>query len=449
MVILMTSSLKDHIAAAGRGQKLLAATGRNQRVALLEAYAAKLKEARISLADTLAQDAKKTIKDAQSEVDASVDIIGKTIKDTALTDLGDMVREKIRLPVGLIGLITSYNFPMVVAHWNIAPALLAGNAVLWKPSEKTPKAAVECKKLFDAAAGEYKDVLQIVEGNRGLGAELVADEAVDMISATGSVAMGEAIKKTLAAKKNNSVPPILELGGNNAAVIGEAMTDAHLSFAITAIFSSFLGTTGQRCTNTRRLVVHEKWLDKTVSEAERILGEFITSGAIRDPENGYGYNILIDAAAEAGFEAAKAQAVKEGGRLLFGGQGEPALAVMPAQTAIMHVETFAPLLYIVPFAGGIDAAMKLVNAPDNAGLTNGIYTLSRKEADQFVALNEAGHSVINSPKGTGTPAFGMGFGGNKASGLGEILWSADPLAAFTKPHPVKRVALNKTIPLAT
>lgn len=441
-------SLDSQVSAAQNAQKTFAKTGRKQRVSLLDAYAAALQAARALLAETLAQSAKKTLKDAQAEVDASIDIIHKTIKNTALPDVGDMVVERRRKPVGIVGLITSFNFPMVVAHWNIAPALLAGNAVLWKPSEKTPEAALACKNIFDTVAGEMKDLLQIVNGNRTIGAALVAHEDVDMISATGSVAMGEAIRNALAAKKNNNVPPILELGGNNAVVIGEKMDEAHLQFALNSILSSFLGTTGQRCTNTRRLIVHSAWFERAVAGLEQKIGEFIASGAMRNAENSYGYNQLIDEGAVAHFEQAKAQALKEGARILFGGAGEPALAVMKSQTPVMHTETFAPLLYVVPYSGAIEEAMKLVNAPANAGLVNGMYTLSAKEAERFAQLNEAGHSVINSPRGTGTPANGMGFGGNKDSGSGEILWSGDPLAAFTRPEGVKRVAVNKTIPLA-
>ncbi|MDX2073727.1 MAG: aldehyde dehydrogenase family protein [Alphaproteobacteria bacterium] len=443
-----TTRMMQAIADARAAQEKLETLGRKGRESLLLAYAEALKNSQPHLVETLARDAKKTMKDAQAEVAASIDIIGKTVRDATLPDMGDMVRERRRLPVGVVGLITSFNFPMVVAHWNIAPALLAGNAVLWKPSEKTPLAAFECKKIWDAVAGDYCDALQIVGGNRELGAAMVADEAVDMISATGSVAMGEAIKKSLAAKKNNSVPPILELGGNNALVIGAQMNDDHLGFALGALLSSFLGTTGQRCTNTRRLIVHEQWCEKTVSGMERLLGEFIASGAMRDPENIYGYNALIDRDAMERFAQAKAQAAAEGGRILFGGEGEPALAVMPSQTSIMHTETFAPLLYIVPYRGDIRDAMALVNAPDNAGLVNGIYTLGAGEVAEFILLNQAGHSVVNSPKGTGTPAFGMGFGGNKASGAGEILWGGDPLAAFTRPGGTRRVAINKLIPLS-
>lgn len=440
-------SLSVLVADAGIAQKNWALVSRGRRVLLLESYAQHLQQSRQQLAEILAQDARKTAKDAQSEVDAAIESIHKTIRDTTMPELGDMVREKIRPSVGIVGLITSFNFPMVVAHWTIAPALLAGNAVIWKPSEKTPRVALLCKEIFDAVAGDHKNILQLLQGDRQLGAAMVADEGVDMIAATGSVMMGESIARMLAAKKNNKVPPLLELGGNNALVIAASMSDAHLAFAVDALMSSFLGSTGQRCTNTRRLIVHEAWFDKTLTQIEQWLRAWIASGSLRDPENIYGYNRLIDAQAEAQFDAAKMQAVKEGGRLLFGGEGEPALAIMPEQTAVMHTETFAPLLYIVPYRGTIEAAMQLVNAPENAGLVNGVYTLSQAEADQFVALNEAGHSVINSPKGTGTPAFGMGFGGNKASGVGEILWSNDPLAAFTRPHPAKRVAVNKTIAL--
>ena len=445
---MIQHSLATQIEAAKKAQTHLATQPRGARVALLEAYALALKNQRVELATIVSDDAKKTLKDAQAEVDASIDVIHKIIRETTLADLGDMQRERRRVPVGIVGLITSFNFPVVVAHWTMVPALLAGNAVLWKPSEKTPLAARACKKIFDSAASENADLLHIVEGGRDAGAALVADEAVDMISATGSVAMGVAIEKTLANKKNNAVPPILELGGNNGVILGTMMSDAHLEFAIAAILTSFLGTTGQRCTNTRRLFVPRAWLEKTIAGFSAKLKDFIDSGAILDAENAYGYRELIDADAAARMQAAKAQAENEGGKILFGGAGEPALAIMPAQTAIMHSETFAPLLYIAPYDGGIENAMALVNAPDNAGLVNGIYTLSHDEAEFFAANNEAGHSVINSPKGTGTPANGMGFGGNKASGCGEILWSADPLAAFTRPGAAQRIAINKNIPLS-
>jgi aldehyde dehydrogenase (NAD+) len=168
------------------------------------------------------------------------------------------------------------------------------------------------------------------------------------------------------------------------------------------------------------------------------------------------YGPLIDGDAFRRFSEAGERVAQEGGKMLFGGRLlekeypqayyiEPALALLPKQTAVMYEEIFAPLLFIVPYDGMIEEALALLNAPENAGLVNGIYTLSQREADRFAATNQAGHGVINSPKGTGTPAFGMGFGGNKASGEGEILNAADPLQAFTRTGNFRRMARNSEI----
>jgi aldehyde dehydrogenase (NAD+) len=427
--------------------KTTPATSYEERVVLLEYYAGLIKAKREHLAKILSDESKKTMKDSLSEVDGAADIIGKTIKDATLPEFNGMIRRKERVPVGIVGLITSFNFPIAVAHWTIAPALLAGNKVIWKPSEKTPSVAVECKKLFDEIAGNHKGLFQVVVGERDIGEALVSHEDVDMVSATGSVAMGEGIQRALAKKKNNSVPPILELGGNNAVVIGEQMSDAHLEWSLKALMQSFLASTGQRCTNTRRLIVHKKWLDKTVQILKQMVGDFIARD-MNNIDNAFSYSRLVDQDAYNRLEKAKQVVKSEGGTIYFGGENEPVLAVLPKHSDIMYQETFAPILFITSYDGGIEEAMKLVNAPKNAGLVNGIYTLSKKEADGFAALNEAGHGVINSPKGTGTPAFGMGFGGNKDSGTGEILNATDPLQAFTRPGTFKRIATNKDVLLS-
>ena len=439
------SSIDRKIKAGTFAQRQLALWPRSRRGQLVEAYAQALKNHREFLGEIISADAGKTPKEALGEVDSSIDILLKTIQQSTLPELNGMLRIKERAPVGAVGLITSFNFPMVVAHWNIGPALLAGNAVVWKPSEKTPLVALACKALFDSVAGEIQDVFSVLIGGRDVGEALVAHAQIDMVSATGSVNMGEAIGRVLKTKPH-SVPPILELGGNNAVVIGEHMSEAHLRWSLQAILQSFLGTTGQRCTNTRRLIVHQSWLEKTVSELERMIGELLPALQISD--NAYGYNVLIDEDAYQRVEAAKKQAKTEGGKILLGERNQPALVLMPTQTSIMHVETFAPILFITAYEGDIENAMALVNAPDNAGLVNAIYTLSQKEADAFAQLNQAGHSLINSPKGTGTPAYGMGFGGNKASGAGEIVNASDPLLPFTRPEKIKRIAQNKDIPLA-
>jgi len=359
--------------------------------------------------------------------------------------------------MGNVGLITSFNFPLVVGFWTIGPALLAGNAVIWKPSEKTPLAALAAKAIFDKTLGTDKDLLQIVIGGRDIGQALVAHEQINMISATGSVGMGKAIEATLAKKRGNMAAPILELGGNNGVIISDKISPEHLAWSLNALMNSFLGTTGQRCTNTRRLFVHTSLYDSAVLQLETLIENFMANvvkdGAM-DAANAQGYNALIDEDAFSRFESAKKKAVEEGGKILLGNRilktfakayfVEPALALLPKQTAIMHQETFAPILFIVPY-NHFDEALKLVNEPTNAGLVNAIYTQSQAEADQFAYANQAGHSLINSPRGTGTPAHGMGFGGNKDSGTGEILNSADPLQAFTKPGRFIRIAQNKDV----
>lgn len=457
-------SLEDTVKSAVVTQQAWSSLARNGRVGALEAYAVALRAKKDVLAELIMLEAGKTAKEAVAEAEGASEIILKTIKDTTLPEFNGMSRCKERLPAGVVGLITSFNFPIAVAHWTTAPALLAGNAVVWKPSEKTPLVALACKAIFAKALPEYSQLLQIVIGAREVGQALVAHEQVDVISATGSVTMGQGIRKTLAKKKNNAVPPILELGGNNGVIISEKVTPEHLRFALSSLLNSFFGSTGQRCTNTRRLFVHRSQYDETVAQLTKYIETFLASvvkDGVIDPDNAYGYGPLIDEDAYLRFEDAKKETIAEGGRIVLGSRlfaernpriyfVEPALALLPSacaleETSILHRETFAPLLFMVPYDGTIMEALRMLNAPGNAGLVGGIYTLSQKEADVFARLNEAGHSLINSPKGTGTPAFGMGFGGNKESGAGEILNSADPLQAFTRPGRFSRIAQNKDI----
>jgi aldehyde dehydrogenase (NAD+) len=449
-------TVDQKIALARHAQPEWSQLTRGQREALLEAYSAALKAHREQIAGLIVSEGGKTGKEALGETDSSAEVILKTMRDAVLPEFSGMLRVKERPPVGAVGLITSFNFPLVVAHWTLAPALLAGNAVIWKPSEKTPLTALAAKAVFDKTMGKYADLLQVVIGGRETGEALVANEQVDMISATGSVAMGEGIKARLAKKKNNAIRPILELGGNNGVIISSKVSREHLDWSLAALLNSFLGTSGQRCTNTRRLIVHQSLYDQAVQLLKNKLEAFLATSPLQNPANEYGYGPLIDEDAFRRFEQAREKAVTEGGKMLLGKRlladtsphayfVEPALALMPAQTPVMHHETFAPLLFIVPYGGDIDQAIDMLNAPDNAGLVSAIYTQSQEEVDRFAAGSQAGHVLINPPKGTGTPAHNMGFGGNKASGCGEILNAADPLRPFTREDHFRRIAQNKAI----
>lgn len=452
------ASLAAKIAKAGAAQIRFSRLSRPRREALLEGLSAAVKAGKAQLSELITLEGGKTVAEGQGEADGSADILLKTIKDAALPEFGGMLRQKERPPVGLVGLITSFNFPLAVANWTIGPALLAGNGVVWKPSEKTPLTAIAYKNIFDGAMGEFADLLQVLVGGRELGAGLVAAEEVALISATGSVAMGRGIKAVLAQKAHAPCPPILELGGNNGVIMTAKMSEAHREWAVGALMHSFFGTAGQRCTNTRRLIVHRSQWDDVVGLLKVQIARLLDSGAVVNPlggiSNAFGYGPLIDGHAFALFEKAKQMAQQQGGEV-WGGKRileaeggyyvEPALALMREQSPIVHEETFAPLLYVMPYDGALEVAIAMLNAPENAGLVSAIYTQSQQEADAFAAGSEAGHVVINPAKGTGTPAFGMGFGGNKASGEGEILNAADPLRAFTLATSYRRIAQNKDV----
>ena len=456
------ASVAAKVMLASGAQKRWGATSRAVRGQWIEKLAEAIKQQREPLAQLIVWEAGKTIKEALTEVDGSSDVLSKTIKDATLADFSNMRRTKERPPAGVVGLITSFNFPVVVAGWTIAPALLAGNGVLWKPSEKTPLSALAYKAIFDQVMGEYADLLQIIIGGREIGTALVAHEHVDMISATGSVAMGQGIKATLANKKNNHIKPVLELGGNNGVIVSQHFAPERLEWLVQSIMNSYLGTSGQRCTNTRRIIVHKSQHDPLVAVFEKKIQDFLALGIVKNPltglSNDYGFGPLIDADGFARFEDAKKHVLSEGGKIVFGKRlhasqfpqayyVEPTLALLPRQTSVMYEETFAPILFVTPYDGDITQAIAILNAPSNAGLVSGIYTQSQKEADYFAAHSQAGHVLINSAKGTGTPAFGMGFGGNKDSGEGEILNNADPLRAFTRDTAYSRIAQNTEIPM--
>ncbi len=422
-----------------------------QRELFLRFLADALKANTESLGLLITYEAGKTRAEGKGEVANSIATLTNTIAHNTRMMEHEAVRE--RTPLGVVGLITSFNFPLAVANWTIAPALLAGNSVVWKPSEKTPLTALAYETIFKNAVRDFnaqhstqipENLVQVILGERDVGHVLVEHPHVAIVSATGSVAMGKSIKATLA-KRGCKNQPILELGGNNAVIISDKNDDAHLARAATSLMESLLGTCGQRCTDTRRLIVHDRVMARFLELLKERYQNFIAEGHIKNPleggDNKYGFGPLIHAGAYQQFEHAKHAVTQAGGQIHFGARRladthpkayyvEPAIAVLDTQTSIMHEETFAPLVYLVPYKGDVKNGLRIANAPENAGLVNGIYTQDTEEAEIFARLNEAGHGVINSNKGTGTPAYGMGFHGNKASGEGTIL-SPDPLRPFT------------------
>jgi aldehyde dehydrogenase (NAD+) len=325
-------------------------------------------------------------------------------------------------PLGPVGVISAFNFPVAVWSWNAAMALIAGDPVIWKPSEKTPLTALACQALLDraaAAVGAPDGLSQVVLGDAAVGRALVDHEGLPLISATGSTPMGRAVGERVAARFGRS---LLELGGNNAAVIAPS---ADLDLVVRAVVFSAAGTAGQRCTTLRRLIVHESVHDEVVS---RVAGAFATL-PIGDPlADGTLVGPLIDGASHDRVLKALAAATGDGGTVVSGGARvledeaaeafyvQPALVTMPGQTDIVRTETFGPVLYALAYTD-LDEAIALHNGVPQ-GLSSSIFTRDVREAERFVGPDGSDCGIANVNIGPSGAEVGGAFGGEKETGGG-------------------------------
>ncbi|HEY0104838.1 MAG TPA: aldehyde dehydrogenase family protein [Rhizomicrobium sp.] len=325
-------------------------------------------------------------------------------------------------PAGPVAVISAFNFPVAVWAWNAALALVCGDSVIWKPSEKTPLTALACQALFARAARRFGDapagLSQIVLGLRDVGEMLAKDARIPVVSATGSTRMGRELAPVVAARFGKS---ILELGGNNAMIVAPS---AKLDLAVRAILFAAVGTAGQRCTSLRRLFVHDSVYDALVpalkaAYARLPIGNPLETGTLVGP--------LIDRAAFENMERALASAKDEGGAVTGGGRalaGEfpdaryvhPAIVEMTAQTPTVCRETFAPILYVMRYADFDDALAKHNAVPQ--GLSSCIFTRDMQEAERFVAAAGSDCGIANVNIGPSGAEIGGAFGGEKETGGG-------------------------------
>ncbi|WP_299984187.1 aldehyde dehydrogenase family protein [uncultured Ruegeria sp.] len=324
-------------------------------------------------------------------------------------------------PAGPVGVISAFNFPVAVWSWNAALALVCGDPVIWKPSEKTPLTAMACQKIFERALARFGDapegLLQTLIGGTALGEALVASEDVPLISATGSTRMGRAVAPIVAQRFGKC---ILELGGNNAMIVGPS---ADLEMAVRAIVFSAVGTAGQRCTTLRRLIVHNSIREELVSRLKKAyaglpIGNPLIDGTLIGP--------LVDEASGAAMTAALKSAEAEGGTV-FGGQRvtdgvpggvymEPAIVEMPSQTATVKTETFAPILYVMGYDDFAEALEVQNDVPQ--GLSSCVFTLNMREAEQFLTAAGSDCGIANVNIGPSGAEIGGAFGGEKETGGG-------------------------------
>ena len=319
-------------------------------------------------------------------------------------------------PLGTVGIISAFNFPVAVWAWNSALAAVCGNPTLWKPSEKTPLTAIACIRLAEMVCRECDvnpAVFSLVAGDGAIGGLLAADPGVPLVSATGSTRMGRRVGEAVARRFGRS---LLELGGNNAVIVTPS---ADLKLALRAVLFGAVGTAGQRCTTTRRLIVHRSIHRNLVTALVKAYGQLSVGNPLKP---GTLVGPLIDEAAVAAQQAALQGARAAGGRVLCGGEHLGGTYVTPAIVEadnawpVVRHETFAPILYVMSYRT-LDEAVALQNGVPQ-GLSSAIFTTDLREAGRFLAAGGSDCGIANVNIGTSGAEIGGAFGGEKETGGG-------------------------------
>jgi aldehyde dehydrogenase (NAD+) len=341
-------------------------------------------------------------------------------------------------PLGVVGIISAFNFPVAVWSWNAALALVCGNAVVWKPSEKTPLTALATQAIFERAAEKFAEIYEpipeglstLLIGDASAGQQLVDSPLVPLVSATGSTAMGRAVAPRLATRFAKA---ILELGGNNAAIVAPT---ADLDLTLRAIAFSAMGTAGQRCTTLRRLIVHESVYDTLIPQLKKVYASVVV-GDPREPSTLVGP--LIDERSYNAMQKSLTDA-KTSGATITGGDRvpakentkenskdsaketpeafyiRPALVEIAAQSDVVKRETFAPILYVLKYKDFADALRLHNDVPQ--GLSSSVFTMNLREAEQFLSATGSDCGIANVNIGTSGAEIGGAFGGEKETGGG-------------------------------
>lgn len=321
-------------------------------------------------------------------------------------------------PIGVVGVISAFNFPVAVWAWNAFISAICGNATIWKPSPKGALCGLAVQNICNEVllkAGYPAIFLSFIEEGHNLAERFVNDKRIDLVSFTGSTAIGRQVGAKVAARMGRS---LLELGGNNAIIMDET---ADLEMCIPGIVFGSVGTAGQRCTSTRRLFVHESIMGKVTDSLVKAYGQ-VRIGDPLDPKTLMGP--LTDEASVKRFESAVASAVSEGGEVMTGGKRvdgpgsfvEPTIIKAKNEWAIVQSETFAPILYVIPFSD-IDDAIVMQNDVAQ-GLSSAIFTLNMRNAEKFLSALGSDCGIANVNIGTSGAEIGGAFGGEKETGGG-------------------------------
>lgn len=416
-----TDEALDKAGAAFRSWRHVPAPRRGELVRL---WGEELRAAKDDLAKLVTIEAGKIPSEGAGEVQEMIDIcdfaVGLSRQLYGLTIATERPAHRMMEvwhPLGVIGVISAFNFPVAVWAWNAALALVCGNSVVWKPSEKTPLTALAVQAVFGRALARFGDapegLSQLLIGGREVGEALVDDKRVALLSATGSTRMGRSVAPRLAARFARA---ILELGGNNGAIVAPS---ADLDLALRGVAFGAMGTAGQRCTTTRRLFLHDSIYDGFVARLKAAYGSVRVGNPLEDEVL---VGPLIDRAAYDLMHEALGAAKAAGGAVHGGervGDGDsyyvqPALVEMPGQVGPVLEETFAPILYVMRYYD-LDAVIDLHNDV-TAGLSSAIFTTDVREAERFLTASDCGIANVN--LGTSGAEIGGAFGGEKETGGG-------------------------------
>ncbi len=401
-----------------------------KRGEVVRQLAEKLREYKEPLGKLVSYEMGKSLQEGLGEVQEMIDIcdfaVGLSRQLHGLTmhseRPGHRMYEQYH-PLGIVGIISAFNFPVAVWNWNTALAWICGDVCVWKPSEKAPITAIACqqitKQVFDAN-GVPEGVSGLVIGGADIGKLMAEDKRVPLVSATGSTRMGKSVGAAVGERLGKS---LLELGGNNAIIITPS---ADLKIVLPGAVFGAVGTCGQRCTSTRRLIVHDSVYDKVKDALVKAYGQ-LKIGNPLDQNNHVGP--LIDKDAVAAYEDALNKAVAEGGTIItesgvLSGDGhesgcyvKPAMVEAKNEFKIVQHETFAPILYIMKYSGGVENAIKIQNNVPQ-GLSSAIMTNDLKESEIFLSVAGSDCGIANVNIGTSGAEIGGAFGGEKETGGG-------------------------------
>ena len=401
-----------------------------KRGEIVRQFGEKLRKHKESLGKLVSYEMGKSYQEGLGEVQEMIDIcdfaVGLSRQLHGLTMHSERPRHRMYEqyhPLGVVGIISAFNFPVAVWCWNTALAWISGDTCVWKGSEKTPLCSVACQNIISEVLKENsleEGISCIVTGNYEVGEMMTNDSRIPLISATGSSKMGQIVGATVAGRFGKS---LLELGGNNAIIITPT---ADLKIVVPGAVFGAVGTCGQRCTSTRRLIIHESIYDAVKNSIVSAYQQ-IKIGNPLDENNHVGP--LIDKDAVGMYQDALNKVVKEGGKILVDGgvlEGpgyksgcyvKPAIAEAKNNFSIVQHETFAPILYLIKYSGDVESAIEIQNDVPQ-GLSSAIMTSNLKDAEKFLASSGSDCGIANVNIGTSGAEIGGAFGGEKETGGG-------------------------------